>query len=146
LKELFYECKPATDKDERLGILFNISVSMIPFLRPQEMDPFWKTLESGKCYSDLSQQEKKWISLLKSTSNRDPQKMAELSKTLLEDSGEMPLGAKKYLIVSGMLGALSQKDSSGSYSLWLKHKSSVFGNNEPDLLFRLLAAESAIGN
>jgi predicted membrane-bound spermidine synthase len=146
LKKLFYDCNSATDKDERLGLLFNISVSMIPFLRPHEIDPFWKTLESGKCYSDLSQQEKKWISLLKSTGNRDPKKMRELSKTLLEDSGEIPLGAKKYLIASGMLGALSQKDYSGSHRLWLKHRPSVFGDKEPDLLFRLLATESTTGN
>jgi hypothetical protein len=73
------------------------------------------------------------------------QKMAELSKTLLEDSGEMPLGAKiSYCFRHA--GQLSQKDYSGSYRLWLKHKPSVFGNKEPDLLFRLLAAESATGN
>jgi spermidine synthase len=146
LKKLFFECNSATDKNERLGLLFNISVSMIPFLRPHEMDPFWKILESGKCYKDLSQQEKKWASLLKSTGNRDPKKMAETSKSLLEDSGEIPLGAKKYLIASGMLGALSQKDYSGSHRIWLKYRSSVFGDKEPDLLFRLLAAESATGN
>ena len=146
LKQLFYECNSTNDKNERFGLLFNISVSMIPFLRPHEMDPFWKTLESGNCYSYLSQQEKKWVSLLKSTGNRDSKKMAELSKKLLEDSGDIPLGAKKYLIASGMLGALSQKDYSGSHGLWLKYKSSVFGNTEPDLLFRLLAAESEIRN
>ena len=146
LKKLFYECNSASDKNERSGLLFNISVSMIPFLRPHEMDPFWKTLESGRCYTDLSQHEKKLFYLLKSTSNRDSKNMAEISKTLLEDSGEIPLGARKYLIASGMLGALSQKDYSGSYRLWLKHKSSVFGNKEPELLFRLLAVESATGN
>jgi hypothetical protein len=69
--------------------------------------------------------------------------MSFISKDLLESSGRMTPATMKYLAASAMLGSILQGDYASSNRVWSRYQTAIFGNNEPDLLFRLLAAESS---
>ena len=134
--------KASPDENERIGIVFGLSVAMIPYLAPREMDPFWKTLDSGRCATIFSPWEREWHGLFQAADHRDASRMLEGARALLERREDIPPAARRYLLASGMLGALAQGDREESLRLWARYKGMVFGGNEPDLLFRLLAAES----
>lgn len=124
---------------DRLGIVFNLTVAMTPFLTPAELAPFWNTLDSGPCASNMSPQERQWYALFKAVGNRDAVRMLEDAGTLLAAGGDISPIARKYLLTSGMAGALALGKKTEADQLWSRYKTAVFGTGEPDLLFRLLA-------
>ena len=128
---------------ERLGIVFNLTVAMAPYLTPAEMNPLWRTLESGACATQISPQERQWYSLFKSVGNRDSARMLDGARTILAGGGDLSPIARKYLLTTGMVGALAQGNKAEAGQLWSRYRAAALGNEEPDLLFRLLAAESA---
>lgn len=145
LKRLFSdECKTKLGQMDRLFDLYNIANMMIPFLRPAELDAVWKSLESGACAYALTDTEREWIVLLKAVGRRDAKTMADAAKTLLEKERDMPQGPVRYLVASGMLGYLVKGDKGESLRLWNDYKFKLYETSQPSLLFRLLAAESAI--
>jgi hypothetical protein len=115
---------------------------MIPYLRPQDLQAVWKKLESGPCAGSLSPGERNGFALFKALSKRDPGAIVSASKALLASAEDMPPHAIKYAVASGMLGHLMQGDREASLRLWSAHRTALFGDAPPDLLFRLLVAES----
>lgn len=142
LKELFYACGAIPEPDERMALLFGTAVRIVPYLRPHELDAVWEALASGPCAASLTPAERQWISLFKAAGKRDGAAMARDAQALLASGMAMPPAAVKYLVASGMLGHLAQGDRPEALRLWTKYGSEIFGSGEPDLLFRLLAAES----
>ncbi len=142
-RNLFYQCRSQSDRIDRHAGLFNASVSMVPYLRPQELEAVWKKMEAGPCVRSLSSAEKNWIALFKAIGRRDAVAMVRGAKSVLEN--EQGLGARElqFLVASGMTGSLMQGDKDGSFRLWSAYRSQMFANGQPDLLFRLLTAESA---
>jgi hypothetical protein len=134
--------KTSSEENERVGAVFSLSVAMIPYLAPAEMEPFWKPLETGRCATLFSPRERSWYGLLKAVGNRDGPRMLEGARTLLESREDISPVARRYVLASGMLGALAQGNREESLRLWARYKGVTFGGIEPDLLFRLLAAES----
>jgi spermidine synthase len=112
-------------------------------LRPQELDALWAKLESGPCARLLSGAETSWIALFKAAGNRDAADMVKWARSILESEKAIQPEALRFLIVSGMTGYLMQGDREGSSRLWSRYKSTLFGSGQPDLLFRMLAADSA---
>jgi spermidine synthase len=140
MKELFTRCNG--NRNDYVGSLFATSIRMIPYLSPSELDSVWNTLEAGPCSATLSKEIKELVSLFKATGRRDGREMADRAKALLAESGSMTPGAVKYLVETGMLGAISNGDRAAANQLWVTYKNAMFGNSAPDLLFRLLMAES----
>ncbi len=136
--------KSLSGEDERAGIVFSLSVAMTPYLAPSELDPFWKTLDSGKCATLFSHRERIWHGLLKAVGNRDAPRMLESARALLENVQKVPPMERRYLLATGMLGALAQGKREESLRLWNQYRSTAFGGSEPGLLFRLLVAESGV--
>jgi spermidine synthase len=143
VKELFYECRPVQYQNEHIGSLFATSIRMIPYLTPSELDAIWKRLETGPCATSLSGPIKQFIAFFKAVSHRKAHDMSVISKGLLDGSSNMTPATIKYLVASAMLGSIVQGDHVASRELWDRYKTAMFGNEEPDLLFRLLVAESA---
>lgn len=141
LRQFFLDCGSHTNEVGRFQNYFDISATMMPYLSPSELDSFWERFESGRCSARVSAQEKEWLALFEAISNRDASRMTTAARTLLEKTKNYPLGLVRYLVATGMLGSLAQGDKAGSYRLWLKYKVKMYGDKEPDLLFRLLVAE-----
>jgi hypothetical protein len=69
--------------------------------------------------------------------------LADSARVLLEGA-HLNRATIKYLTVSGMLGYLMQGNKEESYRLWSHNNATLLGNEKPDLLFRLLVAESTL--
>ena len=80
--------------------------------------------------------------MLRAAGDRDAPRMLEGARTLLESGQEMPPEQRRYLLATGMLGALAQGDRGESLRLWKGYRDTASGGSEPDLLLRLLAVES----
>jgi hypothetical protein len=68
--------------------------------------------------------------------------MVSGAKTILENGPQKNLEALRFLVASGMTGSLMQGDREGALKLWFANRAALVGTGEPDLLFRLLIAES----
>ncbi len=143
-RQIFYECSSGTDENRRFTDLFTTAADMVPYLRPQELAAVWAKLESGPCAQGLSVAEKNWIALFKAAGRRDPAAMVSRAKTILDSRRPTDRNALKFLVASGMAGALMQGSRGESLRLWVAYRSSLFGMDEPDLLFRLLSADSTM--
>jgi spermidine synthase len=143
LKEI---CRGGSPPDEgaRLGALFTLSVAMLPYLTTTELDRFWKSLESGPCLRAQTSLESQWYRMFKAVGRRDAAEMLERARDLFKNWNRLTGVEQKYLVAAGMLGALAQGNRPEAHRLWSHYKTALFGNSEPDLLFRLLAAEADV--
>jgi spermidine synthase len=132
------------DEDKRLMALFNLSVAILPYLTTTELDPFWKSLESGQCLRGKTSLESQWYRMFKAIGRRDAGEMVEDARELLKNRHGLTLVEQEYLVAAGMLGALARGNRPEAHRLWSQYKTALFGNSEPDLLFRLLAAEANV--
>jgi spermidine synthase len=144
LRQIFYDCRSGIEQNDRFTALFNTAVKMTAHLTPGELAAVWNKLESGGCTRSLSPFERNWIALFKAIGKRDAPSMVWAASTVLEKGQTMPPAMTKYGVVSGMLGCLMQGDRAGSLRLWQTYRSGILGAGEPDLLLRLLIAESTI--
>jgi spermidine synthase len=144
LRQIFYDCRSGIDQDDRFISLFNTAVKMTAHLTPRELAAIWKKLESGGCARSLSPPERNWIALFKAIGKRDAAGMVRAAEIVLEKGQTMPQAMTKYGVASGMLGFLMQGDRAGSLRLWSTYRPEIVGAGEPDLLLRLLVAESTI--
>jgi len=141
-RNIFYDCRPESAPSESLGLLQRTAMDLIPYLRPQELASVWAKLESGSCARLLSSEEKNWITLLKAVGGRDAGAMVSGAKSILESGKRVQPDALRFLVASGMVGSLTQGDRDGSFRFWSGYRSILFGTGQPDLFFRMLAAES----
>jgi spermidine synthase len=135
-------CRGTTsiDPGELLGSVFTMSVAMIPYLGPAELDSFWKTLGSGACSPRRSSLEQQWYDLFKTVGRRDAAGMYERARSILAGGHDLIPPERKYLLAAGMVGALAQGERAAARELWIRYRTTAFGKDRPDLLFRLLAA------
>lgn len=134
----------AISQNERLAIVHSLAVTMTPYLTPSETAPLWNMLESGACGRTATPRERQFYSLFKAVGNRDAGQMLEHARALLQNSGDLSPTVRNYLLVSGMLGALSGGNRDEASRLWTQYNSRISGNIETDVLLRLLYAESTI--
>ena len=139
---MFFDSGAVSNSNERFGSLFTTAQNMIPYLAPAELHQIWQTLESGPCASALSPVERECLALFKAISSQDSRAMAETATQLLEGRVAFSPPTLRYLTVAGMTGYLMQGRKDDAHQLWTRQRAALFGNREPDLLFRLLVAES----
>jgi hypothetical protein len=142
LTQTFSSCRPGLDQVRRRNNLFNIGVEMVPYLRPQELNAVWTRLESGPCIRTLSPEERHWIGLFKAVAKRDPLRMVSEASAILDNGRKFDPVEERMLVACAMVGSLMQGDRRASYGYWTKYRGDLFGAGEPDLFFRLLAADS----
>lgn len=143
VNHLFHRCGFLSEED-RLISLFNTATNMVPYLRPNELDAVWRSLESGQCMPSLTMTEKYWLSLFKALGRRDAKTMASTAKILLESGDNMTVERLRYLVGVAMLGNLAEGNKEESSKVWSNYQSRMYENSQPSLLFRLLVANSAI--
>ncbi len=141
-RQIFTDCQSVPDPAGRFLRLYNTAADMIPYLRPQEMEKVWMKLESSPCAHLLSSAERNWMALFRAVGRRDASAMVSGAKVLLESGPRSDPEALRFLVACGMVGSLMQSDRNGSLRLWSAYRSRIFGTVEPDLFFRLLAADS----
>ncbi|HTP64323.1 MAG TPA: hypothetical protein VMJ66_02950 [Geobacteraceae bacterium] len=142
VRELFFSRLPVTDQQEFVSSLFVTAVAMTPYLTPSELAATWKVLESGPNAGSLAAPIRRCVNLLEAVGRRDAAAMAKDARLLLTGPDRFSPGAEKYFLAVGMMGNLMEGDREESFRLWSGYGAAVFGKGEPDLLFRILVAES----
>jgi len=141
LKRMFFECRTSS-VNERVRILFNAAIDIVPYLSAEELENIWGILGKGSCSASFTASEKDWISLFRALGRRDAASTAETADRML-DGGQYRTGQElKYLLASQMVGRLATGEKQKAFSAWVKYKDTVFGSSEPYMLFRILAAKS----
>ncbi|MBU5638669.1 hypothetical protein KOM00_18230 [Geomonas sp. Red69] len=143
VKELFNNCIDEQNQYIYAGSLFVTSIAMIPYLTQNELDSIWKSLEKGTCTASISPSINKLVHLFKAIGKRDSLAMVTTAKKLLESGNSMTPSAMKYVLASAMLGSVSRGDYATSSQFWTKYNKQIYGNAEPDVLFRLLNTQCA---
>ncbi len=146
LLRVFNERAAGADPMGRQIGLYNGLVNMVPYLRPREMEGVWTKLESGAGADLLSIVERNWIALFKSISTRNAAEMQRSARIILEGGQRFPPEVLKFVVAYGMLGSLMQGDRNGAFRLWAATRTAMFPDGRPDLLFRLLVAETSPAN
>lgn len=90
----------------------------------------------------LSAEEKNWTGLLKAVGARDAGGMVRGARSILDSGKRIEIDALRFLVASGMVGSLMQGDRDGSFRFGSGYSPILFGTGQPDLFFRMLAAES----
>jgi predicted membrane-bound spermidine synthase len=142
-RKIFQDCRTESEPIDRFEILYRTATDLIPYLRPQELASLWEKLESGNCARLFSPEEKNWMALFKAVGGRDAGAMADGAKSILQSGKRIKPEALRFLVASGMAGSLMRGDREGSLRFWSDYRSILFGTGQPDLFFRMLAAESA---
>ena len=142
IRQLFQERGSIHQRDERMTILTSLA-RHIPFLRPQEMTAIWKILEAAPGGSMLTGEEQALVRLFKAVGNRDAKAMTLTAGSLLAEARSLPPEALEYSLASGMLGQLTLGNREEAYKLWTAYGYRVIGTDMPQILFRMLAANSA---
>lgn len=139
LRRAFSDCSAPS---ERVALLYDVAVSMIPHLTLSELDAFWSQLEALPCGGARSDEEKAWAALLKAVGRRDTAAMLELAPGLLERSSELPLGPKKYLLGAALFGAVAAARPDQAQRLWASFSPMLDEASRKLLLFRYLVAHT----
>lgn len=142
-RRVFYDCTPGSNRINRQAALFNAAADMTPYLRPQELETVWKKMEAGPCAPLLSSTERDWIEMFRAAGRRDAAAMTREAQKILQGGQPMQPDEVKFLVAAGMIGSLMQGEKEGSLRLWSAYRPAMFGVREPDLLFRLLVADSS---
>ena len=142
VERLFGDCKARPDEDESIASLYMVASVMSAYLNPEELDAVWKRLEAKPCSRSLTRRQRNWVVFFKALGRRDPNAMEVTANNLLAQEQDIPQGASRLLVASAMLGSLAQGDQAGSLRLWQDYRSKLFGADGPNMIFRLLAAES----
>jgi spermidine synthase len=142
LRKMFHECNAVTGQGDGLESLFVMGMNITPYLAPAELEAIWQALEAGPCAAALPVTERRLVALFEAAGRGDGSGMTDSALALL-GAGNVSPAALKYLTASAMLGYLLNGNNEESYRLWSKYRYALFEGREPDLLFRLLAAESA---
>jgi spermidine synthase len=142
LRKLLYDCKSIPDERERLVSLFTTADNVLPYLTPAELERIWRAPEAGPCAASLSVLDKQFVALFSAIGRRDAAGMADGARMLLAQQEGLSPRIAQYVAASGMLGSLMQGKKDEAYQLWTQYKTRMFGATEPNLLFRLLVAES----
>lgn len=120
--------------------LFNTAVRVLPYLSPDEMAKIWNALELRDSNIEFSSKLNQWIALFKSIGSRDGKRMTYNAKSLLENEKNLPSNAIDYLIVTAMLGSVSEGDLNEASNIWARYGSNRAVNEKNRMLFRLLSA------
>jgi hypothetical protein len=145
-QQLILDSKGMTNRteDERLVSQFNVAIAMIPHLSPIELESLWSIMDSGATAYHASPRERMWHNLFKAAGRRDAIGMRIHAQKLLLGERNIAIQARKFLLATAMVGALANGDRTEASRFWLENNSQLFAGKEPDLLFRLLNAESRI--
>lgn len=145
LKQMLNGRSAALGEEERLGSLFNTMTAMISYLSPREMDAIWNRLSASPYPRAMPERERDMVSLLRSVGGRNGPEIVRAAERILESNKPVHPAVVKYTTAAGMLGALMSGDKERALRIWATHGPGLFGEGQPDLLFRLLYSESASG-
>jgi len=140
----YADCRELPAHGDRVFVLLELARASAAYLRPDELEPFWDRLESSPCIAGLSGIEREWFSLVQAVSGRNPAGMAASGTKLLERKQGMTAARQKYLLAASMTGRIALGETALCARLWSEHAPATFAEQQPSVMFRLLAAHCGL--
>jgi spermidine synthase len=140
LPHLMVEACDGTDK-EALWIdgLVELAGMLIPESTPAELEPVWARLADAKCFARRTENQKRWLMLVRAVSNRDAAAMTNLSEAILQSSKvSKPSIRMQYALRTAVLGNLLTGQRGKAREVWSSYGSSAFRDPQPPLDVRLM--------
>ncbi|MCK5506824.1 MAG: hypothetical protein KAJ10_16785, partial [Thermodesulfovibrionia bacterium] len=136
------------DCSQTQGLIANlydvVALRMAPYLRPAELEGVWSVLEAGQCFQTLTPRDNAWIKLFKAVGQRDVEEMKVTAEYLLANERDLPPAPKKYIAAAGMIAHIKEGNPDKSLRIWNEHLSSMYEEHQPEMLFRILVANSGL--
>ncbi len=124
----------------RVATLFHVLQQMVPYLKPQELDLVWNKMGFHRCTSADTAIEADWIIFFKALGKHNAPGIILAVNRLLNNETTMELSQVKYLVASQMLAYQSMDKHQEALNVWSAYRHKLFKNEQPDFIFRLLAA------
>jgi spermidine synthase len=142
LGKLSHQCNSVPDSNDRCDILFKAAAITLPNLSQPELETIWQGLESGPCGATFTATDRRYVALFSAIGRRDAPRIADTARELMQSDIVFNPMTARIITTAGMLGYLMQGKKEESFQFWTRYKSTFLDNREPDLLCRLLVAES----
>jgi predicted membrane-bound spermidine synthase len=134
LRTIEHQCDRKGIEDGWLPGLHWLAEAVLPYANANELQPFWKYLESAECYSRVPSDVFNWIQLYRAVDERNYSGMISLSETLLSSGSKTLHSYEHYLVASALLGSLALGDSEHGISVFKNYMDTM----SPYLLMKLL--------
>ncbi len=120
-----------------------LSLDVVPFLPPAQLEPWWRALESHNCAAKLTEYHRQWLILLKAFGHRDTAAVRDLSASLiLRDPARSSIFDRIYLLKAVMTARLAQGDAAGAVADWNRFGGPIASLLRTDLVLRLLVSRA----
>ncbi|MCA8944229.1 MAG: fused MFS/spermidine synthase [Planctomycetes bacterium] len=110
---------------------------VVPYVAPEILDRFWDSLPRPD-----SDEQRRFLDLLRAVSHRDAQSMAELGSAMLVRASELQQGLREYVVAVTMLGQVTLGDQAGARSTWSTHRDSLAAKARHAFRTQVLLAHS----
>lgn len=108
------------DDNELFNAFFNIANTIVPFLKPHELNLIWERLQSFDCMRRLTNTSPHWFQLIKAVGGRNAEAIISNAIALKKQIGSANnLGMRNYLEESLILGYLGANQPTQAYNEWL---------------------------
>lgn len=144
LVEKGQRCSASYEKKLWLRSLFRVTNAVGPYLSSTHARAFWEKIERSACVGELSDEERKWFSLLKAVHMKDLDEVPSIARQLLESeqirSDQEVFG---YVCASAMLAHLAKGDPVRALKVWSEFVvPHLIGSGSPNMDLRLLHAHA----
>ena len=141
------ECTQGRETEGWFDAVLTIAARTNAHQSPTDANQMWTYLETSSCPQTLTPVRKMWFSLFKAVGGRDAGQILNLSDQLLAQTDAGSVNQRAYLLMAATTSALVLHDEKKAMALWEQYEKRIFGNRgTPGLVFRLLAAHSAINS
>jgi spermidine synthase len=134
------ECRDVGRSDIWFHSLYELARTLNPMLSAEDAKTVWDRIEQAPCRSQLSPDERRWMSLFRAVGERSAPDMARLAEALLAKTSDLPSGHRQYLIAAGMAGLLAQGKRAEAAALWNRYPADA--DRTEDVGLRLLYAHA----
>lgn len=139
------ECAQGRETEGWFDAVLTIAARTNAHQSPTDANQMWTYLETSSCPQTLTPARKMWFSLFKAVGGRNAGQILNLSEQLLAQTDAGSVNQRAYLLMAATTSALVLHDEKKAMALWEQYEKRIFGNRgTPGLMFRLLAAHSAI--
>ena len=135
LKTIENQCSEAGITAGWLPGLHWLARSVFPYVQSNELKPFWRYLESARCYPQMPAHVHDWIRFYMAVDQRDYSSMIRLSDKMLSSGLASFKPFTNYLVASALLGSIALGNSEYGTSVLFDHMHEITHSNP---LMRLL--------
>lgn len=125
-----------------LDSVYNIAITSLSQLPPDETQVLWQHWRSSDCYRRLSSGQADSLALFHAVGRRDAEGMAAVAEKLLANLTGISGEQGNYLLGAGMLGYLAQGRPQNARRLWMAFAPQILSNRVPGLMLRVLKAKA----